>query len=427
MELMKINTIKLTNFRSIHEAEICLNGDSAVFFGVNGSGKTSILHAVSIVFSRLVTRIVQNRFRQNIIINSSDVRVGTSQCEVTASLVVDGREYNIGRKLDKKLNRRLVIGRDGIEDFAHGFVEAYKSVYDEVIHHESNMPIFVNYGVNRSVVEIPLRIRKTHVFDPLYAFENAVYSSADFRTFFEWFRNREDLENEVRANDDPHYRDLQLRAVRGAIEKMMPGFSDLCVKRNPLNMKICKDGTYFNIQQLSDGEKCLLALIGDLARRASMANPVLGNPLLSDGIVLIDEIELHLHPSWQRKVITTLRDTFPNLQFLISTHSPQVLSDIPDDMRVYELINTSSQFNIREMKSLRGWDINSILENNMRSSSININTREQISAAYNYVKSGDYVLAEEQVNRLEEMTSNKNADVVRLRFLINRGSKRCCT
>ena len=82
------------------------------------------------------------------------------------------------------------------------------------------------------------------------------------------------------------------------------------------------------MEQLSDGEKGFITLIGDIARRLAIANPESKNPLLGEGIILIDEIELHLHPSWQIEIIPQLRDTFPNCQFIIITHSPLVLSSI---------------------------------------------------------------------------------------------------
>ena len=75
-------------------------------------------------------------------------------------------------------------------------------------------------------------------------------------------------------------------------------------------------------------KKSLLALVGDIARRLILANPSLENPLYGEGIVLIDEIELHLHPKWQREVINKLREVFPNIQFILTTHSPQVISEI---------------------------------------------------------------------------------------------------
>ena len=71
--------------------------------------------------------------------------------------------------------------------------------------------------------------------------------------------------------------------------------------------------TNLDVLQLSDGEKCTLALFGDIARRLAIANPSLDDPLQGDGVVLIDELELHMHTSWQRKVISMLKKTFPNI------------------------------------------------------------------------------------------------------------------
>ena len=86
--------------------------------------------------------------------------------------------------------------------------------------------------------------------------------------------------------------------------------------------------------QLSDGYRIVLAVAGDLARRMAHGNPHLPDPLASEAIVLIDEIELHLHPSWQQRILADLTRTFPNAQFIVSTHSPQVLTTLHPDQIV---------------------------------------------------------------------------------------------
>jgi predicted ATP-binding protein involved in virulence len=169
------------------------------------------------------------------------------------------------------------------------------------------------------------------------AYEGALAGgSSNFRLFFEWFRSREDLENETRIHDSDH-RDHQLQAVRQSIASLLPGLSELRVQRSPLGMVVKKgEGTLY-VDQLSDGEKCLLAMAGDLARRLAMANPFADDPLRGSGVVLIDEIELHLHPGAQRTVVPALERTFPGCQFIVSTHSPQVLSSLhAADVRVLE-------------------------------------------------------------------------------------------
>ncbi|WP_309143275.1 AAA family ATPase [Nostoc sp. CHAB 5836] len=121
------------------------------------------------------------------------------------------------------------------------------------------------------------------------------------------------------------------------MSSLIPSFSKLRVRRSPLRMTVIKQGEELIVNQLSDGEKCLLAMVGDLARRLAIANPSLPDPLQGSGVVLIDEIELHLHPKWQREIIPALTRTFPNCQFIVTTHSPQVISQVkPEGIYILE-------------------------------------------------------------------------------------------
>lgn len=99
------------------------------------------------------------------------------------------------------------------------------------------------------------------------------------------------------------------------------------------------DGKYrqLRIEQMSDGYKIVTAMVADIASRMAEANPDMENPLMSNGIVLIDEIDLHLHPKWQRTIIGSLSKTFPNIQFIVSTHSPVILSGAMDTAQVIVL------------------------------------------------------------------------------------------
>lgn len=99
-----------------------------------------------------------------------------------------------------------------------------------------------------------------------------------------------------------------------------------------------------------------MALVGDIARRLAMMNPELENPLHGDGVVLIDEVDMHLHPQWARTIIQRLTDTFPNCQFVLTTHSPLVISDCKDVL-VYSLDNGE----LTEVPSQYGQDANSVL------------------------------------------------------------------
>ena len=309
---MRIEEIAISNFRGIKNQTIVFDGKSTVFFGVNGTGKSTILRAINVMFSRIVQKIVQSRYKQTINMTKEDIRFGESKTsvEVEISLANTNKKIKYKRSLEKKMNR-LSYSQDSLNEIAELFEELYLSK------EKANMPIFVNYGVHRVVLDIPLRIKRNHSFDKIAAFEKAIESKIDFRTFFEWFRNQEDYENEIKVNENHNYVDSSLQAVRNAIYKMLDGFSDIKIKRNPLRMTILKDDTTLEIGQLSDGEKCTIALIGDLARRLALANPEKKNPLEGSGIALIDEVELHMHPKWQRKIIPMLSETFPNIQLLL--------------------------------------------------------------------------------------------------------------
>lgn len=126
-------------------------------------------------------------------------------------------------------------------------------------------------------------------------------------------------------------------------------------------MVVNKGSLTISVDLLSDREKCTLALIGDLARRIALANPNRDNPLDGEGIVLIDEIELHMHPSWQRRVLGFLKRVFPNIQFIVTTHSPQILGEVDDNFNVYNLfLNEKMKAEVKMHSRLDGYDSNMI-------------------------------------------------------------------
>lgn len=152
-----------------------------------------------------------------------------------------------------------------------------------------SLPVLVYYPTNRSVIDIPMRIRMQHSFGQFSTYENALDSNVRFRDFFEWYRDREDFENEKKTDlRNFDFKDGILECVRNAIYQFMPGYKNLHIQRAPLLMTITKDGITIPINVLSDGEKCVLSIVGDLARRLAIANPALTNPLEGYGIVLAE-------------------------------------------------------------------------------------------------------------------------------------------
>ena len=376
---MRLENIVLDNFRAIEHAEMDLQGKSTIIFGINGTGKSSVLRAIDLLFANIINGIVNRKeLKQNYTIQLEDIQYGKKETKISTLINLEDEHIEYYRKMVRNTGKRN-HNINSLKHIANIFHKQY--ITDE---EQGNIAIFANYGTNRLVLDIPLRIRTHHTFDIYSAFEKAIENKIDFRTFFEWYRSQEDYENEHKIETgDLQYQDRALKAVRTAIMSMLDDCSNLRVARKPrLEMKIDKGNISLNVSQMSDGEKCTMALLGDLARRLTLANPMLENPLLGEGIVLIDEIELHMHPSWQRKILRVLRHIFPNVQFIITTHSPIILSEVNEDYNLFFMSREDTGIEIKKIAQLNGYDANAVLEQFMGTSSINPETEKFIESIY---------------------------------------------
>lgn len=141
----------------------------------------------------------------------------------------------------------------------------------------------------------------------------------------------------MKARFSSQYHDESLDAIRECLKEVFPGYHNLRVEDRPTRLVIEKDGQEINFDRLSDGEKCYITLILDIARRLSMQNDGQGAILDGEQIVLIDELDLHLHPSWQLQLVSNLERKFPNCQFFVSSHSSLVLSSIGEEDKLVVL------------------------------------------------------------------------------------------
>ena len=354
-----------------------------VFVGNNGCGKTTILKSLATSLSWLVARI-RSQHSKGVLIDQDNINTAAN----SASITIDVHEpdyFNLPHEQD--FSWTVVRSRPGHSALDKGTLVGAAELarcYGEMlslVEVDASLPLIVYYPVERSVLDIPLELTSRTDFNQLEGYENALGQGVDFKRFFEWFRQREDIENEsgvssvllsdikkAIANPDKKVireiermvassRDKQLNAVRTAISTFMPGFDNLRVQRKPrLLMAIDKGGQTLNVAQLSQGEKSMMALVGDIARRLAMMNPGLDNPLMGNGVVLIDEVDMHLHPQWQRRLIHQLTETFPQCQFILTTHSPLVISDTKN-----VLCYVLDEGQLKEQNGLYGLDANQVL------------------------------------------------------------------
>ncbi len=426
---MKVETLRIKNFRGIRSLTIDFHDRMNVFIGENGSGKSAILDLLAIMLSRLIGRI-RSESGTGRSYSEWDITNGESETDNEIAINLNGER--VGWRFTKaRLGRRQIARAfsnfEQIKPVVRQFQDGFER--DE----NQSLPVCVHYGVNRTVLDIPLRIRTRHPFDQLSTYQESLTGGAsDFRRFFEWYRNREDIENEeLRRRMEPSVfdsgqhdagllPDLQLEAVRTAIGEFLPDFSNLTVRRKPrLRMTIEKNAEVLVVNQLSDGEKCTLALVGDLARRLAIANPSLKDPLMGYGVVMIDEIDLHLHPRWQRMIVPGLQRTFPNCQFILTTHSPQVLSHVRDVESVFALKKEGMDTLVSHPASIYGMDSNRILEDSMNVPDRPREIQEQMDELFSAIDKDDLPDAQRLLDQLRE-TIGSHPELTKAQVLIHR-------
>ncbi len=423
---MKAISLELVHFRSALQLTIDLKPGLNVFVGVNGAGKSTVLDGLAIMLSWAAARLrsphASGRRIVKMDIHNKKAFAWLALTCSTASAAAGKVSWRLtqtrkGRnpELDPQDPLYGVTSLTALNEWAGSTREQIGRSNEQV-----NLPLFAYYPVNRSVLDIPLRIRKPHTFDLLEAHDDALTMGANFRSFFEWYRHREDLENERfrESPPAPFTEDPQLLAVRRAIGTFLPEISEISVKRSPLRMEVTKNGGKYRVDQLSDGEKCLFAMVGDLARRLAIANPNRENALEGEGIVLIDELDLHLHPAWQRMVAPRLVETFPNCQFVVSTHSPQVFGEV-DAGRIRRLTVDSVRGLVATTpQQAFGLDSSDILEEHMEAGCRNSDVARQLEDIFRLIDIEKFAEARTRMRELRDRVMGDIPELLHAESLI---------
>lgn len=323
---MRIKFISIQNFRAIRSFECTCDEAINVIYGINGAGKSTIVRALQILLSWPIRRIL-NPNSNGTALTDKDISTGASFCALELTLD-DAQEttWRLYRQRSTERTKAEVSNLKQLMIYANEWV--YDHFKDGAI---ASMPAIGVFDVNRAVIEVPQRLVRQGTMSPADAYDD----KTDFKSFFHWYREREDIENEkirelffAHKELDEVELDVQLLAVRRAIEQILPQYGDFHVLRNPRRFVMKKNGQAFDFVNFSDGEKCYITLVGAIARKLAMTHPNSDNPLDERGIFIIDEIDLHLHPEWQQTVVNKLRETFRQCQFFMTTHSPIVLSGV---------------------------------------------------------------------------------------------------
>lgn len=415
---MKIKSIHIENFRGLVDEYVEFNDSMTVLAGGNGGGKSSLLEAVSIMLSWLPVEL-SNYTSTPLRIKSSDITFGKKYSRLTMTLT--GKRSKDIRLVLSKRARRSSKNSDTDMGEAKKFSSDMRVLLDSPEGANIEIPVFAHYGTNRNYGgNVSPTPSDTTARTSIY--EHAFSAGTNFQKFAQWIvATINARENEIaeasqlplkianKRRDEINRKYSSILAIKRALADFGDIFKDVEVRDGKLFI------TSKNIpaSNLSDGEKTVGALIADIAMRMAVANPMMNNPLESEAIVLIDELDLHLHPDWQTAIADRLPRIFVNAQFIISSHSPTIMAF---SKNLYKIRGDGGEQRLEKVEGAFGRNPADVLSSVLNASREPI-TAKKIAKMYDFIDRGNYAGAQKIIDELNLLIPD-DPDVVRAEYLV---------
>lgn len=351
---MRLKRITFNHFRCFDHLELDLHPRLTVLVGKNGGGKTAVLDGIALGLSPIL-RILStaNQRLTGPGFKNTDFRLKpvldlwgklerwiTSDYSQVIMETEDGLIWDHWKPAKSGIEPPVRIGQIELTAIMREILDRLDTPERELL------PIFAYYGARRGWIEVPerLRVSKSNYTYPTSALQGALDALSDFREMLMWFDAEEASElrlNIGRAEKDFN-RSLQLNQVRAALVLLLHGRyqNPRFTEKHKFVVEEQETGALLQVPQLSQGYQSMLTLGMDFARRLALGNSHLCGPQgphTVPALMLVDEIDLHLHPEWQQQVLDDLLGAFPRTQFIVTTHSAPVLTTVPDQcIRILE-------------------------------------------------------------------------------------------
>ncbi|MBL0389069.1 AAA family ATPase [Tumebacillus sp. ITR2] len=404
---MKLEKVRLQNFRSFTDQEFSFVAESGqvkpftVLVGDNGKGKTTVLEGIVRGLAPIF-KAMNTEAGDKIDFIKEDIRNDKRWTSVTVDTIIQNRHFQW-----KNSKRESIMVQDwpGSPATTQKEVKEYLSETFFTERPIEEVPLLLYYSILRIGIEVPMKSRKVKESGPLQALTHCLDVKSDFRRFFEWFKAEEESELREQRDQGPEYQSRSLTAVRTAIGRMMTNYRNVKIKANPVRMVLVDDQDQeLRVEQLSGGYKVVFSMVADIASRLAQANPQLENPLEGQALILIDELDLHLHPKWQKRIARDLRNTFPHCQFIVSTHSESIVQSLSAD----QVINLEDVDRERS-GAFKGWSLSEIQEYEMGVEFAKTEEYENLKVAFEEaVDEEDGERAKELYRKLREMIHPAN-------------------
>lgn len=342
---MRIDRLLLKNFKGFESKEFSFHPEFNLIVGRNGSGKTSALDALSIAVGSWLLGIRGAETRP---IRANEVRLADYEheeldengqkhvsvqwerfypCEITAHGLVQERQISWIRALNAPNGRTTYVNASNIKQLAGKADQAVRQGHDAML------PLVSYYGTGRLwqepresfTVADPMKVASKDEQSRLSGYWNSVDPRLSVSQLTRWIARQSWIAYQQQNRFSPVF-----NAVKEALISCVEDARDLYFDASlgEVVVAFSKDTQPFS--NLSDGQRCMLAMVGDIAQKAAKLNPQLGGKVLKEtqGVVLVDELDLHIHPRWQRSLIEDLRRAFPKIQFICTTHSPFLIQSL---------------------------------------------------------------------------------------------------
>ena len=428
--IMYLEKLKLHNYRCYEDLEIDFHKQLTVIVGKNGAGKTTILEAAAIAlgtwfvgFNDISTKGIDKKtdpLRKAYQIGMTDDVQAQFPVEIEAWGKINMSDENSlhwKRGLNTPKGTMTTKDAKEIVEYAADYQKALSEGRTDIY-----LPIVAYYGTGR--LWDYHRQKKIDIFkmsSRTNGYIDCLDGTANVKLMMEWFLNM--TINKYQRQEENLASNPELDTVYLAMENCLckfSGYSDVKIRFN-MNTKELdvyyseKDGQRMRIplNQLSDGYKGMISLVADIAYRMATLNPQLGKEILDkgEGVVLIDEVDLHLHPSWQQKVLDNLVEIFPKVQFVVSTHAPAVVNSVQTDK--LRILNNKDVY--MTDNQVYGKDINSVLKEIME-----VNDRPDQFAIlferfYKYLSEKKYEDAKKILDELDEKRGYHDPEIAKCR------------
>jgi predicted ATP-binding protein involved in virulence len=351
---MWLRSLHVENFRGFETLDVTFDEHVTLLIGGNGAGKTGVLEAIKVAFGSYFAGIDQSpdqsidlEHARRVVHEISGVLDLQEQWPVRVSAVADVTADPLRVSIHRSMQgvhvqwSRERAGRDGrtnwggdaeVRQLAAGYqdaVQAGKTI---------SLPVIACYGTGRLWRQTKVTGARIGIGTRFDGYTDCLDIASSEQLLTRWMYDKRLIELEARESD-PNAIEPRLAAVTRAVCDCVEGVTRFWVDLKAKELRFERDGRTESFAMLSDGYRNMIAMVADIAQRAATLNPQFGAAAaqMTTGVVLIDEIELHLHPKWQREVIPSLRRTFPKMQFIATTHSPQVLASVArDQVRLFE-------------------------------------------------------------------------------------------